>query len=176
MRFLKSLVIAGAFGCAWAPLVAQAEPGDTMQNSGTAAAVVVDALTIQRLANLRFGRFAAPTTASTLRIGSNGTVTPSADIASSIGMAQPSDGRGPAQFRIELAGNRGFTAYIPGSLSITNGTSNMVVNSVEGRLVRIVNRGRQSVFRLDMGGTLQVNANQAPGQYSGNFTVTVVYL
>lgn len=147
-----------------------------MGGSGTASATVVDSLQITRIANLRFGRFASPTTTSTLRVSMTGAVTPSADIASSINMPQPPDGRGPAQFRIELDGNRGFTAYVPGTLTLTNGSASMLMNNWEGRLVRIVNAGRNSVYRLDYGGTLRINPNQAPGQYSAVLTVTVVYL
>jgi len=175
MRKTALMAIAGLLGFALAPSAAYADPGDTMQGSGTASATVVDSLQITRITNLRFGRFASPTTTSSLRVSMTGAITPSADIASSINMPQPPDGRGPAQFRIELDGNRGFTAYVPPTITITNGAASMLINNWEGRLVRIVNAGRNSVYRLDYGGTLRINPNQAPGQYRGNFTVTVVY-
>lgn len=176
MPHFRLLAGAGILACAAYPSCAHAEPGQSMQSAGSAAAEVVEQVQIQRLANLRFGRFATPSTPSTLRVAMTGAVTPSADLASSLSMAQPPEGRGPAQFRIEMDGNRGFTAYIPASLTISSGSANMLVNAVEGRLVRIVSAGRQSIYRLDMGGTLRVGANQAPGQYSGTFLVTVVYL
>ena len=90
-------------------------------------------------------------------------------------MAQPASGRGPAQFTVEQAGNRGGTVYIPSSISLTNGAANMTVNAITGRLVVISGVGRDRVYRLDLGGTLRINGNQAPGSYRGVFDVTVIY-
>jgi hypothetical protein len=51
----------------------------------------------------------------------------------------------------------------------------MTVNAITGRLVVIAGIGRNRIYRLDMGGTLQINGNQAPGAYRGEFDVTVIY-
>ncbi len=154
---------------------ASAEPGDSFQGSGTAAAEVADPATIQRVADLRFGRFASPGTASTIRINVDGSFNATGDVASSTGMDQPADGRGPAEFIVEQAGNAGGTVFIPANITITNGSSNMLVDAITGRLVVISGFGRNRIYRLDMGGTLRINANQAPGSYRGEFDVTVIY-
>lgn len=167
----------GATALAASLLAAQAsaEPGDSFQAGGAAAAEVADPATIQRVSDLRFGRFASPGTASTIRIAPNGTFNATGDVASSTGMDQPADGRGPAEFTVEQAGNAGGTVFIPSNIIITNGSSNMTVNAITGRLVVISGIGRNRIYRLDMGGTLQINANQAPGSYRGEFDVTVIY-
>jgi hypothetical protein len=162
-----------ALACMSVPSLAA--PGDSTQDTGTAAAVVADPITIQRLADLRFGRFASPTTASTITVNVDGSFSASGDVASSTNMAQPAGGRGPAQFSVEQAGNRGGTVFIPGNITITNGPNSMLINSITARLVVISGFGRNRVYRLDLGGTLQVNANQAPGFYLGDFDVTVIY-
>lgn len=170
-------ILAGAVALAAAALAApaSAEPGESFQGGGTAAAAVVDPATIRRVADLRFGRFATPGTASAIRINVDGSLSAAGDVASSTGMAQPASGRGPAQFVVEQAGNRGGTVFIPGSINISNGNANMTVNAITGRLVVISGNGRNRVYRLDLGGTLRINGNQAPGAYRGEFDVTVIY-
>ncbi len=152
-----------------------AAPGDGFEGTGTARAEVTDPATIRRINDLRFGRFATPGTASTIRINVDGSFNATGDVVSSTGMAQPASGRGPAQFVVEQAGNRGGTVFIPGSIIITNGSANMTVNAITGRLVVTSNAGRNSIYRLDLGGTLRINGNQAPGAYRGEFDVTVIY-
>ncbi|KPF63645.1 hypothetical protein IP79_07055 [Porphyrobacter sp. AAP60] len=152
-----------------------AEPGDSFQGSGTAAAEVADPITIRRISDLRFGRFASPGNASTIRVNVDGTFNATGEVVSSTNMAQPAGGRGPAQFTVDQAGNFGGTVFIPSTVIITNGTANMTVNAIAGRLVVISGVGRNRVYRLDMGGTLRINGNQAPGAYRGEFDVTIIY-
>ena len=177
MKFRSHLALLIAWASLAAlPGAAQAEPGSTTTSNGTAAATVADPMTVSRIADLRFGRFAAPTTASTMRVAPDGTVTPSAGVASSNSMVQPPDGRGPASFRVEMDDNRAFIAFIPRRVTISNGTSTMDVRNLGGRIVRVTNAGTQSVHRVDIGGTLNIDANQEAGRYSGDLTLTVLYL
>ena len=175
MRHPTSYLGAAALAAACLATPAFADPGSTTEESGAASATVADPATIRRISDMRFGRFASPGNASAIRVNLDGSINAFGDVASSTGMAQPADGRGPAQFVVEQAGNRGGTVFIPGSITITNGSANMTVNSITGRLVVLSGVGRFRVYRLDLGGTLRVNANQAPGQYSGDFDVTVIY-
>lgn len=175
MRHPEIFIGAAALAAATLAAPAFAEPGDSFQSGGTAAAAIVDPATIRRIADLRFGRFAAPSTASTIRINVDGSFNATGDVRSSTGMAQPADGRGPAQFIVEQAGNRGGTVFIPSTIVISNGSANMTVNAITGRLAVIAGNGRNRVYRLDMGGTLRINGNQAPGAYRGDFDVTVIY-
>jgi len=175
MRHPEICIGAAALAAALLAAPASAEPGDSFQGGGTATAAVVDPATIRRVADLRFGRFAAPGTASTIRINVDGSFNATGAVASSTGMAQPAGGRGPAQFIVEQAGNRGGTVFLPGTITISNGSANMVVNAITGRLVVIAGTGRNRIYRLDMGGTLRINANQAAGVYRGDFDVTVIY-
>lgn len=175
MRFSSFLVGATTLAAALTAASASAEPGDSVEGSGTAAAEVADPVTIRRISDLRFGRFASPGNASTIRVNVDGTFNATGDVVSSTAMAQPASGRGPAQFTVDQAGNFGGTVFIPSTVIITNGTANMTVNAITGRLVVISGLGRNRVYRLDMGGTLRVNGNQAPGAYRGEFDVTVIY-
>ena len=143
--------------------------------SGDAAAEVVEIIAIRHVADMRFGLFASPGNASTITVGADGSFSAAGDVASSTNMPQPTGGRGPAEFIVEQAGNRGGTVFIPGTINVSNGSETMVINSITGRLVVISGAGRDRVYRLDLGGTLRVNAYQAPGAYIGDFDVTVVY-
>ena len=171
LTFLRLALLGGL----WWSSPALAEPGRSAQETGAAAANVAEPITIQRLADLRFGRFASPSTASTIQITPAGAFNPAGDVVSSTQMAQPANGRGPAQFRVRQAGNRGGTVRIPNTITLRSGGNSMDVTDVQGRLVVTSGFGRFSVYRLDLGGTLQVKANQAPGSYIGDFDVTVVY-
>lgn len=175
MRFSRLVMGATALAASLLTVPASAEPGDSVEGSGTAAAEVADPITIRRISDLRFGRFAAPGNASTIRVNRDGTFNATGEVVSSTAMAQPASGRGPAQFTVDQAGNFGGTVFIPSTIIITNGTANMTVNAITGRLVVISGTGRNRVYRLDMGGTLRINANQAPGAYRGEFDVTVIY-
>ena len=152
-----------------------AAPGDSTETSGDAAAEVVEIIAIRHVADMRFGLFASPGTASTLTVAPDGSFSATGDVVSSTNMPQPTGGRGPAEFIVEQAGNQGGTVFVPGTITVSNGAQTMVVNSITGRLVVISGTGRDRVYRLDLGGTLRVNANQAPGSYVGDFDATVVY-
>lgn len=175
MRFSKNLMGACALTASLLAAPVSAAPGDSVQESGTAAAEVADPITIRRISDLRFGRFASPGNASTIRVNVDGTFNAVGEVVSSTNMAQPASGRGPAQFTVDQAGNLGGTVFIPNTVIITNGTANMTVNAITGRLVVTSGVGRNRVYRLDMGGTLRINGNQAPGAYRGEFDVTVIY-
>ena len=173
----KSKFLSGAIASVVSMLAcsASAAPGESVEGSGTAAAEVAEPTTIQRVSDLRFGRFASPGNPGTIRVNVDGTYNATGEVASSTGMPQPADGRGPAQFTVEQAGNRGGTVFIPNSIILSNGTATMTVNSINGRLVVLSGVGRNRIYRLDLGATLQVNGNQAPGYYRGEFDVTVIY-
>lgn len=167
-----SAAIALALASLSAPAFAQEE---TFEAEGTAGAAVVAPSRVTRIADLRFGAFARPDTASTIRVDLNGNVTATGAVVSGMNVPQPPDGRGPAQFNIEQDGSFFFIAYYPGSVTISNGSDTMAVTNTTARLVRTLTQGRNSEWRLDMGGTLNIDANQTPGSYSGDFVITVVY-
>lgn len=146
------------------------------QIDGTASAEVVAPSRVEHVADLRFGAFASPSGASTLRVGVDGSVVPTGSVASAMYVTQPPEGRGPAQFKVEQDGSRFFILFYPRSVNITSDTDSMLVNSTTGRLVRTVTAGRNSEYRFDMGGTLNIGANQETGSYAGEFLITVIYL
>ncbi|MEW4448910.1 DUF4402 domain-containing protein [Qipengyuania sp. JC766] len=178
MLFRTAITAAMALGLTVgaAPATAQEQAS---QEEGTVGGTVVAPSRVSKLADLRFGAFAAPDTASTIRVRTDGGIQATGAVAATMNVPQPAGGRGPAQFRIEQDGRLFFNVYYPRTIQISNGSASMTVNNTTARLVRTSTSGLLglgSIWRLDMGGTLNVNANQAAGRYSGDFVITVTYL
>lgn len=151
---------------------AYAEPGDSSSVSGEASVTIAEPLRVQPLEDLRFGAFLRPPTAGTIIIGSNGSVSGTTDIS-----AYPGN-RGPARFDMDGEGARLFILRLPNSITISNGSATMRVDRFEANtFVGIIGRFNASGhYDLRIGGRLNVNANQATGEYSGTFEFTVLYL
>lgn len=156
-----------------------AAPGETSTASGTARVQVVAPPQVVALDSLRFGQLMSPPTAGTVTVAPNGTVTSTLDLVSFPSV------RAPAHFLVVGERNRRFVTAVSNSTVILNqnGTP-MVVSALtynrptaqgqgQNQHNRTDNRG---FFNLYVGGTLNVLANQQPGEYSGEFEVTVVYL
>ncbi|QPC98906.1 DUF4402 domain-containing protein [Qipengyuania soli] len=149
---------------------AQAAPGNTKTVSGTANVTIAQPAQIQKVDDLRFGVIVRPAGAGMVEIDPSGTITANIDIS-----AYPGN-RGPSRFLLVGDNNRRFLVFLPSRIDITNGTATMRVdrfrmNAVNGS-TRFDANGR---YNLYVGGRLNVGANQAVGQYSGTFDVTVVY-
>lgn len=167
--------IGTAIASAWALLAAApalAAPGETAQVQGQAAAEVVLPLRVQPLQNLRFGAFMRPTAAGRI------TITPLSVVTSTIDISTFPGNRGAARFRVDGQGSRFFIISLPTQATISNGTATMRVDQfTAGTPTGVVGRfDSTGFFDLQIGGRLNVNANQAPGNYSGTFTFTILYL
>lgn len=172
----KSVICAFALVSAMAPAASLAAPGDSVQVSGQAQARVIEPVGIQAVQDLRFGAFASPATASTMTIAPDGSATATGDVVNSYNaVAQPPSGRGNAHFAVFGDPNRRYIVFRPNRTTISNGTSTMTVRRY--RTDTTVNRFNSSgVDDLRIGATLDIDANQEVGQYTGTFDVTVLYL
>lgn len=161
---------------ALAPASVCAQPGNSSTASGTAQAEVPELGRLAHLRDLRFGAFMQPTAAGTLVVAPDGTATGTGQIAAGMTIPQPPEGRGPALFRLDGTANRAFVANLPNRITISNGSATMQVRNITTNMRNGSNRFDASgIFMLYVGGTLQVAANQAPGEYSGDFQVTVIF-
>ncbi|MFL0354955.1 DUF4402 domain-containing protein [Erythrobacter sp. GH1-10] len=177
MRLHTSLTLAGLIASAAIPGAALAAPGDSSSTSGAAAAEIIEPSRLMKLRELRFGAFAQPTAVSTLTVAPDGTATGTGEVATTTNMTQPPSGRGQAIFRIDGTANRAVVVLLPNTITISNGTATMKVDTITDNLP---NNGRprldaNGVYYLHIGGTLNVDAWQAPGSYTGDFTVSVIF-
>lgn len=176
MRVLHLLVRACGLALVLVPGTAFAAPGDSATFAGTASAELVDPGRLVLLEDLRFGAFLQPLTAGTLTVVPDGTSSGTGGVAPGMDIPQPPEGRGPASFRLDGTENRRFVALIPNRITISNGAATMQIRNITTNLRPGSNRfNGQSQFILRIGGTLQVAARQAVGEYSGDFEITVIF-
>ncbi|MEM7492333.1 MAG: DUF4402 domain-containing protein [Pseudomonadota bacterium] len=78
-----------------------------------------------------------------------------------------------AAFNVTGETDRVYTISLPSSVQISNGSENMDVDNFTGSKASGTLTSVADNFTV--GGTLDVGANQAAGEYTGTFTVTVEY-
>ncbi|EBA01797.1 DUF4402 domain-containing protein [Marinobacter sp. ELB17] len=129
-------------------------------------------IAIVNVQSLSFGSFVA---------GNSGSVTVSTNGNRNAGggvVLIPSSQGTAAQFTVSGDPNATYTIQLPGNdiVSLTGPGTDMFVNNFtstpSGAGGQLEAGGSQA---LSVGGTLNVGSDQAPGSYSGNFSVTVDY-
>lgn len=155
--------------------------------TATTEVALVEPLTLVNLSSLDFGRVAATAAAGTVTM----TPTASPTCVAAGGVAhfstcQPAEflgyGATGMVFRVKLPVGRQTTITGPGgSILIDNmtvdGNPELVliqINNSQG-FVRYRIASASGIFHFRVGGTLNVNANQLPGTYSGTFDVRLDY-
>lgn len=154
---------------------ALAKSGNTASVAGTAGAQVVAPITLVATSSLRFGTIAQPVLGGTITMSPYGTITTTGDLGASTGVAQPTP-QGAASFT--LTGNPGaqFAIYGVSQVTITNGVAKMTLGQFTTNAVFAIGQlGSNGTASFNIGGTLTVSANQAVGNYSGTFPITVMY-
>ncbi|HOV35238.1 MAG TPA: DUF4402 domain-containing protein [Dysgonamonadaceae bacterium] len=149
--------------------------GGSAQASANATATIVKAISIDKVKDLQFGKIIAAPTAGQVAIQLDGTRTIAA--GNVVLFNQGSDHQA-ASFKTMGTPGAGYSLVLPadGSVSLTRtgGTETMTiegfVHSANGTLD--ASTGEET---FNVGATLNVGANQAPGQYTGTFTVTAAY-
>ncbi|MHB8914705.1 MAG: DUF4402 domain-containing protein [Thiobacillus sp.] len=140
--------------------------------AATAASVSWGAvIAISNTGSLAFGKFVA---------GSGGTVVVSANgVRSASGgvMLVPSGAGVAAQFAVSGDPNLTYAISLPanGMVSLTSGANSMAVNSFTSSPSLTGTLSAGGTQTVSVGATLSVGSNQAIGNYSGSFDVTVNY-
>ena len=159
-----------------APGTALAEP-QTLP--GKAQARVIEPLNVQPVTDLRFGRMTPPAAAGTITVTPASGVSTTGGATAAAAVPQYTNGRGAGAFAVFGNRNRYFLYVLPVTATISNGSASMVVDNF------VTNQGgRVGLPRLDntgyapllVGARLNVSANQATGDYSGDYQMVVLYL
>ena len=153
-----------------------AQPGNSASVGANATATIVKAISINKVTDLQFGKIIAdPTAAGQVAIQTDGSRT---IVAGNVVLFNQGSDHQAASFK--TIGSPGAAYYLvfpaDGSVSLTgpSGSDPMTiegfVHSASGTLDATT--GEET---FNVGATLNVGANQAPGQYTGTFTVTAAY-
>ena len=139
--------------------------------SATASAQIIQPLVITKVTDLAFGNIAAGTTAGTVVIDTDGNRTGDGGItlitAGSVSNA--------ANFSITGYAEATFTVELPTSIVISSNGNEMTVDNFVSSLGETSSLDVLGEANLNVGATLNVESNQAPGLYEGTFDVTVAY-
>lgn len=142
-------------------------------NEATAEAAILKPLTLLKKYDMDFGGLLASGTAGTAVLDPyTGAITATGGVTAVNGPTSPGTFLGAGTRRtpvqIRLPKN-------PVTLTRSGGTETMTVSNwtLDGNSTRQINAFE--AFQFQVGGTLNVAANQVPGTYVGTFTVTVQY-
>lgn len=155
----KALAIAGVAAVALAGTAAYAATG----TSG-ASATVLKQVTLIKTSDLNFGTIVNSTAASTVTISPLGTKTCGTGLVCTGTVTA-------AAFGISGTKNQVVTITVSGPVTLTSGTDSMTATLLSSASSRTLT-GTDS---FNVGGTLNVAANQPDGIYTGAFNVTVDY-
>jgi Mat/Ecp fimbriae major subunit len=136
----------------------------------TATATVLQGLTLTNTAALNFGRIVNAVTAGTAIMSTGGVVSVTGGVT-----AAPAGGPSTGNFTVTGTTGNAINITLPGApITLTSGANTMTVtaftNSAGANPVAFT-----SPLAFRIGGTLNVGANQAPGAYTGTYSVTVAY-
>lgn len=192
MRAFRALLVLVLATLAIAPV--HAAPNDTGSATAVAEVAVVTPLSLIQMRNLDFGRIGPTTTAGSIVINPNDSTCTSTGGLLHLGGCQA------AQFGGMGARNMLVRLNTPGTITLTGPGANMTIDTItldtspdlqlqaggngngngnsgpgngNNRRYRIVTSS--GIFSFNLGGTLRVNANQAPGVYTATFSVTAIY-
>jgi hypothetical protein len=170
-HFWNLVVILAAFTpfCSWA---------QSASANITASATVLQTLTITNATPLSFGNFVAGAGGTvTIPVITPNTRTFIANATNSTPLTLVASGAG-AVSNITVTGVQGtYTVAVGPTAELAFGNIKMSVTNITTSLGAssglIPSSGGSQTFQV--GGTLNVNANQAPGNYSGSIPITVAY-
>lgn len=156
-------------------------PASADTATSPARAVIVRPLVFFKVQDLRFGTIVPGTTAGTVVVAPDGTRTRTGGVTL-VGLThQPArfagDGAPDQQVRIRM-GSNSIQITGPGAPMTVNqftigSTPTTTVLSTGWNTFTLAGAG--GVFNFPLGARLQVNPNQAPGTYSGTFTIELQY-
>lgn len=179
----KTIVCLGAAACFAVPMAASAQSGagPTASDSAAASAKIVRPISVA-CGNMVFGQLAPLQTApaDVVLPAQGGPLGDNDNIVVPGSRTAASPSQCTALGELDLA----FDVTLPASTTLTNGSSSMLLDTftisseLDGfplnRVLDVPLAGQGS-NGFGVGATLHVNAAQAPGTYTGSFTVSVQY-
>lgn len=143
----------------------------TATATASASARIVAPLEIMKDVDLAFGNIAAGPSAGTVTIATDGTRTGNGGIT----LIAAGNNSAAAEFSIIGYPDATYTIDLPSSIVIEYNGEQMVVDNFVSDLGSVSQLSSIGEGFLSVGATLNVDANQASGLYTGSFDVIVAY-
>jgi hypothetical protein len=168
LRFAMALAGLAGLGA----LALDAEPASSASAIGTGNATIIVPITIAATANLEFGKLAAGTGVSVVRIDTAGARSlVSGDTTLVTGGTEQA-----ASFDVTGEASQGYAITLPaGAATLTSGANTMTVDTFTSSVGASSTLSVGGTETFTVGGDLNVGIAQAVGTYTGTFTVTVNY-
>ncbi|MDH4472188.1 MAG: DUF4402 domain-containing protein, partial [Fluviicola sp.] len=139
--------------------------------SADASARIVSPLQITKTADLKFGNIAAGPAAGTVDMA----ITDVRSATGGVTLISAGNVSNAAAFDIIGYPDATFTISLPSTILIASGANDMQVDNFVSSLGATSALDAQGESALKVGATLNVDANQPVGLYTGSFDVTVAY-
>lgn len=139
--------------------------------TANASANIVQPLEIMKVADLAFGNIAAGPVSGTVTIDTDGSRSGDGGIT----LIAAGNVSNAANFSIVGYPEATFTIELPSSILIESNGNEMMVDNFVSSLGDMSTLDVDGNSDLTVGATLNVEANQEPGLYTGTFDVTVAY-
>jgi hypothetical protein len=164
-----AILFAGLFIMAISVQNVNAQISDS--DDATAAATIIELISITQQGDLFFGNIAASAAGGTVVIASDGVTAPAY-----VGVIAPDGNEGTRQAASFLVEGMALATYditLPGSITINDGSNSMTVDNFTTNSTETLDgSGDETIL---VGATLNVGTDQPAGTYQGNFTVSVIY-
>lgn len=139
--------------------------------TGEATANIVEPIQVEKTADLAFGNIAAGTAEGIVTISTDG----SRNANGGVTLISAGNNSQAASFYIIGYPDATFAIDLPASIVISYNSEEMVVDNFESDLGSVSQLSGIGEAYLNVGASLNVNSNQAPGLYIGTFDVIVAY-
>ena len=139
--------------------------------SADASAKIVEPLQITKTADLKFGNIAAGPSAGQVDMSISDVRTATGGVT----LITAGNVSNAAAFDIIGYADASFTISLPSSILIASGANDMLVDNFVSSLGATSTLDAAGAAALKVGATLNVDANQPVGLYTGSFDVTVAY-
>jgi Domain of unknown function (DUF4402) len=143
----------------------------SFSQNGKASATIVPPLQLIKTSDLSFGEIVASSQNGQVSVGVNNSRIASGGVQ----LIATEENLNSAAFDIQGFPNSSFTVSMPSYIFISQGSNDMKVENFVSSLGNTSMLDSRGVAALKVGATLNVNANQPVGMYTGAFDVIVAY-
>ena len=146
-------------------------PKPMSQCKAFASAQITNPIQIENDNNMSFGDISPGSESGKIQVYPNGTRIASGGAS----IVEAATENGAASFKISGAPNTSYYISLPCTAKLTSSNNEMMVSEFTSNQSAISTLNANGESTIQIGASLDINPNQEPGYYSGNFDVIVAY-